>query len=282
MTSNNAERRPQLRPLRPEEGALPYAKYYYREPAPPNPRLIEILNQGPMDPAKALPAERINDLLDPGYHEVETGYCLLDNGAGYVAVHNIFPGCTVEMMQWWFAWHAAGPGLRYAIWYPPAHVTIAVSDRDRAKLLDPHIPLEKKSQNVDHFVVEDVGNGVEDIVISFLSPEEMGFDMSRFHRPNVAAVFGGCGVSEPRQGPPIRAAAIMCHFCREIEGGIEFRTRFWLGYRFNKGRPMCVLPRGVRLPIEAPMGLAYHNVMEYSNLASILPELYAQFGPGVQ
>ena len=24
----------------------------------------------PMDPAKALPIERINDLLDPGYHEV--------------------------------------------------------------------------------------------------------------------------------------------------------------------------------------------------------------------
>ena len=103
--------KPQLRALRPEEEALPYAKYYYRPPAPPNPRLIEILNQGPMDPAKALPYERINDLLDPGYHEVETGYCILENGAGYVAVNNVFPGCTVDMMRWWFAWHAAGPGL---------------------------------------------------------------------------------------------------------------------------------------------------------------------------
>ena len=69
-----------------------------------------ILSQGPMDPAKALPYERINDLLDPGYHEVETGYCILENGAGYVAVNNVFPGCTVDMMKWWFAWHAAGPG----------------------------------------------------------------------------------------------------------------------------------------------------------------------------
>ena len=84
-----------------------------------------------MDPAKALPYERINDLLDPGYHEVETGYCILENGAGYVAVNNVFPGCTVDMMKWWFAWHAAGPGLRYALWFPPGHVTIAVSDQGR-------------------------------------------------------------------------------------------------------------------------------------------------------
>ncbi len=270
-----------LRPLRPEEEALPYANYYYRPVAPPNPRLMEILDRGPMDPAKALPYERINDLLNPGYHEVETGYCVLDNGAGYVAVNNVFPGCTPEMMQWWFAWHAAGPGLRYAIWYPPGHVTIAVSDRDRAKLLDPSVPLEQKSQNVEHFVVEDVGGGLDDIVITFLDPASMGFDMTRFHRPNVACVFGGYGIQESRQGPPMKVPAIMLHFCREIEGGVEFRTRFWLGYRINKGKGMCVLPPGVRVPLEAPKGLAYHNVMEYSNLASILPELYEQFGPGV-
>ena len=80
------------RTLTPEEEALPYSKYYHRPVAPPNPKLMEILNQGPMDPAKALPYERINDLLDPGYHEVETGYCILPNGAGYVAVNNVFPG----------------------------------------------------------------------------------------------------------------------------------------------------------------------------------------------
>lgn len=271
----------QLRPLRPEEEALPYAKYYHRPPAPPNPRLMEILSRGPMDPVKALPYERINDLLDPGYHEVETGYCILENGAGYVAVNNVFPGCTVDMMKWWFAWHAAGPGLRYAIWFPPGHVSIAVSDQGWAKLHDPDTPIGEKSQNIVHFVVEDVGGGVEDIIINFLDPAQMGFDMSRFHEPNVACVFGGYGVSESRQGPPMKAPAIMCHFAREIEGGVEFRTRFWMGYRINQGRGMCVLPPWVKLPIEAPMGLAFHNVMEYSNLATILPELYAQFGPGI-
>jgi hypothetical protein len=227
--------KPELRPLRPDQEALPYSKYYYRPPAPPNPKLMEILSKGPMDPAKALPYERINDLLDPGYHEVETGYCILENGAGYVAVNNVFPGCTLEMMQWWFAWHAAGPGLRYAIWFPPGHVTIAVSDQGYAKLHDPNIPLAEKSQNIDHFVREDVGGGVEDIIISFLDPQQIGFDMSRFQAPAVAAVFGGYGVSESTERPGMKSPAIMVHFCREIEGGLEFRTRFWLGYRINQG-----------------------------------------------
>jgi phloretin hydrolase len=279
--SHDTENKREPRPLRPDEEALPYSKYYYRTPAQPNPRLMEILSRGPMDPANALPYERINDLLDPGYHEVETGYCVLENGAGYVAVNNVFPGCTVDMMRWWFAWHAAGPGLRYKIWFPPGHVSIAVGDQGWAKLHDPNIPLEEKSQNIDHFVCEDVGGGVEDIVISFLDPEQMGFDMTRFREPNVLAVFGGFGVSELRQGPPMKAPAIMCHFCRGIEGGIEFRTRFWMGYRINKGRGMCTLPPGVRIPVEAPMDLAFHNVMEYSNLASFLPEIYAELGPGM-
>jgi hypothetical protein len=280
--THDAQTKPRLRPLRTDEEALSYSKYYQRPVAPPNPKLIEILNKGPMEPAKALPFERLNDLLDPGYHEVETGYCILENGAGYVAVNNVFPGCTVEMMQWWFAWHAAGPGLRYAIWFPPGHVTIAVNDSDRAKLLDPNVPLEEKSRNVDHFVVEDVGGGAEDIVISFLDPQTIGFDMGRFHKPNVAAVFGGFGIAEQRQGRVGKSPSIMVHFCREIEGGVEFRTRFWMGYRINQGKGMCVLPPWVRLPIEAPMGLAYHNVMEYSNLASFLPQIYAEEGPGIQ
>ena len=64
--------------LRPEEEAKPYAKYYYREPAAPSPELAAALRDPkPMDPAKALPIQRRNDLLDPGYFEVETGYCVM-------------------------------------------------------------------------------------------------------------------------------------------------------------------------------------------------------------
>ncbi len=263
-----------IRGLTPEEAKLPYAKYYYRPIAPPNPKLIEILKQGPMDPAKALKPENINDLLNPGYHEVETGYCIMPDGTGYAAINNVFPGSTVEMHNWWFAWHAL-EDIRYMLWFNKGHFGIRISDADRAKILDPDVPMVKKYQGMQHHVVEDVGGGVEDIEINFLTPEEMGFDMERFKAPAVATIVGANGFSQARAGGP-KAPAIMLHFAREIPGGIEFRTRFWMGWHMINGKPVKLLPDGIRIPIQAPMGLAFHNVEEYSNLAAFLPEIYKE------
>src|SRR4051794_30174271 len=99
-----------MRDLRKELTAVeeqkPYAKYFHQPIANPNPELMKILKQGPMDPAKALMPEDVERLLDYGYDEVETGYCVLPNGAAYVAVNNKFPGVTLDMINWWFAWHS--------------------------------------------------------------------------------------------------------------------------------------------------------------------------------
>lgn len=264
--------------LTPEQEALPYSKYYYREMAAPNPKLIAELDKGPMDPSKALPIDDINQILDPGYHEVETGYCQLPSGMGYVAVNNVFPGVTLEMMKWWFVWHAAGGGIRYKIWCPTHHETIAVADQDWRKIHDPNIPLEEKYKDVDHFVREDTGGGMEDILISFKRPETMGFDMEKFKKSPTLEVFGGFGISESVEHYGRKSPAVMMHTAREIDGGIEFRTRFYMGARILDGKPRCALPPGVKVPIEAPMGLAYHNVVEYSNLAQILPDIYGEYG----
>jgi hypothetical protein len=259
----------------------PCAKYVYRAPAQPNPVLMDILSKGPMDSSKALPVERINSLLEPGYHEIETGYCVMDNGVGYVAVNNVFPKCSVDMMKWWFAWHCL-EGIRYKIWCPEKHGSIAVSDLDRSKILDTNVPIEEKYTDVGHYVIEDIGAGFDDIVISFKKPGDMGFDVEKLKSSPVKALFGGSGIVESRIRRGNKVPAVMVHTCREIKGGVEFRTRFYLGCRINKGVPMCVLPRGVKVPIEAPMGLAFHNVEEYSNLAAILPEVYQEFGPDIR
>ena len=108
------------RQLTPEERAKPYAKYYDAPLAEFDSDLLAQLRpDAPIDPALALAPERINDLLDPGYHEVETGWCVLDNGAGYVAVNMKMPGVTVEMVDWWYAWHGL-EDLRYMLWFLPA------------------------------------------------------------------------------------------------------------------------------------------------------------------
>ena len=266
-------------PLTEEEKKSPIAKYYKETLATPNPKLMGILSQGPMDPAKALMPDEIEKMYEPGYMEVETGYCTLDNGAGYLCVNNVFPGVTMEMMQWWFAWHALEQ-IRYRIWNPVCHPTIAVADVDREYIQNLDVPLAKKSQGVVHFVIEDIGGGPQNIVIHFLNHDEMNGISDEKLAASHQTLFGGYGIvsSRGKDAPIDKAPSIMMHFCRETEYGVEFRTRFWMGYRWNKGIPMCVLPQGVRIPEVVPMGLAFHNVEEYSHLASILPDLYQEFG----
>jgi hypothetical protein len=267
-------------PLRASEQAKPYAKYYTMNLGGPDPEALELLRrERPIDQAQMLMPEDINRLLDPGDFEVETGWGMMDNGAGYLAVRHEMPGVTVEMIEWWFAWHALEP-LRYRIWYPPCHLDNRVDDWARPRLLDPSVPDREKCRHVIHHVTEDVGMGVEHIDIHFLKPEEMGFDMTRFHAPNVGTFVGGFGFSRGEQAPPDLppAPAIMCHFVREIEGGVEWRTRFWMGYTIMNGRPVCMLPPGVSVPEEAPYGLANHNVHEFGRLKALLPLIYAELG----
>ena len=51
-----------------------------------------------------------------------------------------------------------------------------------------------------------------------------------------------------------------------------------MGYRIIKGHPARVLPEGICVPQESPMGLALHNVEEFYKLAVLLPKVYAEFG----
>jgi hypothetical protein len=267
-------------PLTPEEQARPYAKYYTMDLGGADPEALECMRRDRgLDQSQMLMPEDMNELLDPGNFEVETGWGMMDNGAGYIAMRHEMPGVTVEMIDWWFAWHPIEP-LRYRIWYPAYHLGIGYDEWARERLLDPDVPAREKCRRVIHHVSEDTGMGTEHIEIHFLTPEEMGFDMSRWHAPNVGTFVGGFGFSTFEQQPPgmPAAPAIMCHFVREMEGGVEWRTRFWMGYTIMNGRPVCMLPPGVRVPEGVPHGLANHNVHEYGRLKVLLPLIYEEFG----
>jgi len=265
-----------LNELSVEEKSRSYSKYFYVEPAHPPEAKLSAMQQ-PIDSSKALPIERLNDLLNPGYLEVEAGWCILPNGAGFVANLTTMPGVTVEMLNWWFSWHAL-ESLRYKIWFPPAHFATSVSDEDRQKLLKLETPLTAKFQGTTHHVVEDIGGGPEKITIAFLTPEDAGFDMSRFRAPFIGTVMAGNGRSRPVNAPFFKpsAPAFMCHAVREVPGGVEVRTRFWLGYHMIKRKPRKLLPPFVRVPAAAAKGLAIHGVREYTNLAVLLPTIYEE------
>jgi hypothetical protein len=267
------------RDLTPEEKEKPYSKYFYRQPAPPAPERIAAMDR-PIDPSKALPIQRINDLLNPDYFDAEAGWCILPNGAGYIANYTPMPGVTVEMINWWMAWHSL-EDLRYKIWWPDGHFAISLNEEDRIKVLDPKRPITKRFQGLTHSVTENVGGpSAEKIDISFLTPEDVGFDMIRFKSPNVGTIVAANGVSQMINPPPgvpnHKAPAFMIHFIREIPGGIEYRTRFWMGYHILDKMPRFLLPAGVRVPDFVPRGLAIHNVCEYANLASFLPQIYQE------
>ena len=265
------ERQPQ--PLTPEEQARPYAKFYTMEFPGPDPATVALMAPDrPIPQDQMLLPEDMSRLLDPGNFETEIGWGMMDNGAGYIAMRHEMPGVTVEMVDWWFAWHPI-EGLRYRIWYPPYHLGVHVDDWAQPRLLDPGVPVRDKCEKVVHHVTEDTGMGTEHIDIHFLTPEQMGFDMSRWHKPNVGTFVGGFGWSlNEHQPPEIPAApAIMVHFIREIDGGVEWRTRFWMGYTILNGHPVPLLPPGIRVPEPAVFGLANHNIYEYTRLKSLLP-----------
>jgi hypothetical protein len=270
----------QLEELTPEEKARPYSKYYYLPLAEPNAELKAAREMPPMDPSQAQLPQNINDFLDPGYFEVETGYCVLPNGTGYLAVNNKMPGVTADMINWWFAWHSLEE-LRYKIWYPPGHKKAIVNQRARKRILDPSTPAPLKFQGITHQVVEGISaSSPTHLWINFLTPEDMGFDMRRFHSPNVETVVGGYGINAGMEDDPppsaVRGGSIMMHFIRAIPDGIEFRTRFWIGYRLVDRVPICILPPGIAIPGMVPRGLFQHNIDEFSNLRSFLPQIYRE------
>ncbi len=112
------------------ERKLPLAKYYDLPLNGPGPLQQQLIDAGPMDPKLAIKPENFLDLLQPtGYQEVEYGYCMMDDGTGYLAVYTTYPNCTPQMLAWYFRWlnvHTTGMpkdqgNLKYKIWNPADH-----------------------------------------------------------------------------------------------------------------------------------------------------------------
>jgi len=151
-----------------------FEKYLNRPNAAMPKAHLAILEKGKVMPvASALPRADVNKLFDAGYLAGEDGFCRQDNGAMYTAVLTKMPKVSIDMINWWFWWHAA-EGIRYRIWYPEMHYDIQ-SD------FGGHYDDETKSYRErlhlsSHLVTEDVGSGKDEILINFMSPADFGFD----------------------------------------------------------------------------------------------------------
>jgi hypothetical protein len=235
----------------------------------------------PMRVEDALFPESLNALLDPGYHGVENGFCELRDGSAYVASHVPFPGATGEMYAWWFWWHSVEPA-RYTLWYPYNH--IAAHPVDRAVLTKPGLTHEERYIGSTHHVDEYIGPDLVRIAIRFVDPAELGFDTTRFAE---AGIVGHACARVSLRDKPLEVVT-MVHLARKTPEGIEQRSRYWIG------RDVKVRLFGARVPVDkigAALGMkrrmagarvAYeqflHDQIEFTHLASFLPELWNEFG----
>jgi hypothetical protein len=233
-----------------------------------------------MDPADALRFADVNTLLDPGYHAVENGFCELPDGSGYVASHVPMPGCTGDMYQWWFWWHAV-ESERYTLWYPHNHVSVRALDPDR--LVQPGLTHAQRYVGTTHHVDEYIGPELVKIAIHFLDPSEIGLDTSRFAE---ARIVGHACARVSLRTEPIEAVT-MVHLARRTADGIEQRSRYWIGHDPKLrvlGASLSVDRVGTALGIKRRMAgarVAYeqllHDQIEFTHLSTFLAEIHREF-----
>lgn len=250
----------------PEERKLPYYQYFERDLAPIPREKLDIW-RGPMaDPALATPIGERNEFLK-GNVKLEAGFTVAPDGTGFVANSTFMPGVTAEQFYWWFAWHCVGPDLRYMIWDKEDHYYARAVET--GYVLDPAVPFSEKTWGVSHQILEDIGLGAEELLLRFCKPSELGYDMSLLGSEHCTAMV--CAVG--RSSTP----AVMTHKVIETEGGVWFKSHFWMGYGLDEaGRLIKLVPEGASVPEAAPRALFGHNIKEFTNLAAILPQLYAE------
>ena len=270
-----------MRDLCPEERMLSYSKYFYMEMSKPDPVAMQVLNSGPLPYELTLRFEDKMDLFRPGYLPAEQGYSILPDGGGYIANYVKMPGVTVEMIDWWFIWHFIAPpsvpkgngNLRYKIWCPKEHWdTGTKTPEDLAQYLDESLPMRERRYGPTNFIVESVdgtGENLMQIEAQSFPPEVFGLDVNFLNRPGIGTVLTAyIAVGSPNVG---------IHYYRPIPGGVELRTRYWMGYELKDAKLIRKLD-GPQPTEELVRQFTLHNMTEYPHLAKFLPSLYAEEG----
>lgn len=247
-----------------------YYKYYERDIAGLTPEQMQFVAGCKGREEDALSIHDRNKLLEPGILPEKMGYFPLKEGGMLVAGNIPMPGVTAEMLYWWFAWHGLEP-LRYAIWDPEDHFDVQINQEGKERSLNQDIALEEKTWGAAHTVKESIGGPPDEIVIMFTEPAKMGFDASKIGTPDCEFMVAANALLGEMKVP-----VVMVETAKKVDGIMTFSARFWVGYHIIEGEGRYLLPPQVQIPEQVMMGLVGHNIKEFSHLAKILPEVYAE------
>lgn len=260
-------------PVNDDDKKKSYYKYFTRPMAAGPKERFDAITDSPLDNSLALRIQDRNRLFEPGDLPGPFGWWQLEDGTALIANQTLFPGVTGEMFDWWFAWHPIDR-LRYGIWDPEDHFDVYLEDKQKA--LDMSKSMRERHWGSVHYVWEDIGMGSTDLLkINFKRPRELGYDESRMDSDVCnALVCANCRTFGSAERPDV--PVVMTHFLRPAPGGSELRSHFWFGWQIIDGEPVKCIPNGVQVPAIASKSLLSHNVVEFSNLAALLPEVYAE------
>ncbi|MEO0337867.1 MAG: hypothetical protein AAF242_01505 [Bacteroidota bacterium] len=227
--------------------------------------------------ADVLKIEEKNRLLNKGYLPAENGFYHFEDGSAYAAVYTPMPKVSIEMIDWWFWWHAK-TSVRYQIWYPQMHYSISADFQGHYD--DDSKSYRERLHLSQHTVEEDIGTGKEKILIDFLSPKDFGFDPVLLdNEQDLTIICAGVGDLEKRVWH-----TKMCHQVRKMEVGVEMRSRFWLAQKVERMDRFLEKPinfllnqpliKKKLLPKKLGKYMFHHCTQEYNNLNEILPEIY--------
>jgi hypothetical protein len=262
--------------------AKPYASFFDPRLSVPTAEALA-LQIGPLDKALCLTpsVSDLNRLIDPSYSTPKQGYAVLDGSTAYVQNRMFFPGASAEMLRWWFTWHPI-ERERYMLWFPQAHIDNSV--QDPARLADTSLSYEDRLYDNPNHVVELIGPQAMQLLIRFTDPVKLGFDAQAFKRAGFTA--SASGISGSAQAPDV-INSLMVHIARDVDGGMELFSRYWIGahpelLRFSGAEKAAEMMEKIGWNDQMAEMMAYelavHDMIEFNHLAGLLPALFAKFG----
>jgi hypothetical protein len=184
--------------------------------------------------------EEVNQLLEPGYLPIETGYYRLSNGHIHVAVLTRMPGSKGEMVDWWFK--SRPDSAAYNMWHSRPHKKFK-SGKNRK---------QEHYIGTNHILYDDLDEQEIKLRVHFHDPSEF-LDVTRFKTSHTGAAI--CANVYDFDKVPLGRTI---HFVRDTDFCCEMRSRFWLFKGSEaEGRD-----------------LMQHCIEEMGLLADLLPSLY--------
>ncbi|MFI0902486.1 DAPG hydrolase family protein [Streptomyces sioyaensis] len=252
-----------------------YAKYWNPVMAPLPEHVREALALGPQAPPLCLDFNAAATLSDAGYHDLENGYSLFDDGSMHIATLTRMPGVSPAMLDWWFWWHTTET-QRYKLWYPRAHLYAEWAGVTVA----PTTPYRERYLGGTSFVDEYVGNALGELAIRFVPPRRFGFSDDGLDPNEATAVCGVVGLSRL----PLDWGYLL-HHVRRVKDGSEMRSRFWMGGTYVAARGGAPLTDELdaaaqslrKLGAEQARAMVVHCSREMNHLAAFLPDIFDEF-----